>query len=179
MTTSPAPEAPAVPATVFLLPGCGRDIAAGGLPVTVKAAPSATGGHAVLFEQYIPPKMLVPAHRHARWAQITIVTEGTLCALVGGDVYPLPVDSVLVRPAGAVHAIWNPTSRPACQMEVTAPGTEMLEFFTKMEELTQSGRLDAQSLADLAAPYGTEYDEAVTAAIEERYGVSARGGWRP
>jgi hypothetical protein len=41
-----------------------------------------------------------------------------------------------------------------------------------------SGRLSPEALARIAAPYGTTYQEKLTAMIEQEYGVSVTSGWR-
>jgi quercetin dioxygenase-like cupin family protein len=165
---------------VFLRQGEGRRIVAGGMPVIVKMSPADYDGHLMVQEQDVPPRMLVPAHLHQRAAQFCFVTEGSLCCLVGDEVYTLQRGDFLLRPAGTVHAVWNPDpERPARQVEGSLPGSDMFSFFLAFEELTLSGELTAQRLAETAAPYGTFYDEELTRRLEKEYGVSASGGWRP
>jgi mannose-6-phosphate isomerase-like protein (cupin superfamily) len=166
---------------VFLRRGEGRKIAAGGMPVIVKMSPDDDLGYPMIQEQPVPPRMLVPAHRHQRAGQFCFVTEGTLCCLAGDKVYTLQRGDFLFRPPGLVHAVWNPDPvEPALQMEgsLLAAG-DMLSFFLAFQELTLSGQLNAERLAETAAPLGTFYDEDLTRRIEEEYSVSASGGWRP
>lgn len=164
----------------YLPPGGGRLIESGGMPVTLKVSPGMCEGRLMLHEQDIPPGMLVPAHLHEQAAQFSIVTEGTLCVLVGRDVYTLVTGAFVWRPAGMVHAVWNPDrERPARQIEGSLPGNQMLGFFEDFEALTRSGHLTPAALAQVAAPYGTFYDEDLTRQLEQDHQVSARGGWRP
>lgn len=164
----------------FLQQGEGRKIIAGGMPVILKVSPDMSRGHLMLHEQDVPPGMLVPAHLHQRADQFSLVTEGTLCVLVGDEVYTLQAGAFVWRPAGTRHAVWNPDrTRLARQIEGSLPGNEMLRFFEEFEALTLSGRLAPDELARIAAPYGTFYDEAMTGQIEQDHHVSASGGWRP
>jgi quercetin dioxygenase-like cupin family protein len=180
-------QAPARPASTpgtdeaaYLPPGGGRLIESGGMPVTLKISPGMCAGQLMLHEQDIPPGMLVPAHLHQRAAQFSIVTEGTLCVLAGRDVYTLVKGAIIWRPAGMVHAVWNPDQeQPARQIEGSLPGNEMLGFFEDFAALTRSGHLTPEALARTAAPYGTFYDEDLTRRLERDQHVSARGGWRP
>jgi quercetin dioxygenase-like cupin family protein len=184
---TPAPSSPPGPlaageaALARYLPAAGgRLIEAGGLPVTLKVSPGMCDGRLMLHEQFIPPGMLVPAHRHERTAQFSIVTEGTLCVLAGPDIYTLGPGAFIWRPAGMIHAVWNPDpEQTARQIEGSLPGTEMLGFFEDFEALTRSGHLTPAALAQIAAPYGTVYDEQLTGQLEQDHQVSARGGWRP
>jgi mannose-6-phosphate isomerase-like protein (cupin superfamily) len=171
---------PAPAEAILWRQGEGQTIVAGGMPVIVKIAPDMCDGRLMFQEQDVPPRMLVPAHRHRQAAQFCVVLDGTLCCLVGYRVYTLERGDFLWRPPGTVHAVWNPDrEHTARQFEGSMPGDQMFPFFLAFEKLTLSSQLTAARLADAAAPFGTFYDEDLTRKIEQEYGVSASGGWRP
>ena len=171
------PTAPAGPtAAVFLPQGAGREINAGGLPGILKVDPAWSDGAPLVHEQVIPPGRLVRAHWHAHVAQWSVVTAGALMFRVGNAEYLVEEGGSIWRPANLVHAVWNPGTAPARQVEANVPGADMLKFYEQYADLAADGTPDPEETAALAAVYGTHYVESLTAELERTHQVSAASG---
>lgn len=137
-----------------------------------------TEGHACVFDQELPPRLLTPAHSHELETQCAYVLAGTIGYWVDGEEAEVSAGGYVVRPPGKVHALWNPTDEPARMLEITTPGERMQRFQQELRDLHAAGG-GADELVALAATYGTELAPAVTAELCARHGVSAGQGYAP
>jgi mannose-6-phosphate isomerase-like protein (cupin superfamily) len=149
------------------LPGAGEPIPAAAL---IGRAEWAAGGVCVL-EQTVEPGVLVAAHRHTDETQGAYVLEGALGFYVDGEETLARAGTYIVRPAGSVHALWNPTDTPARMLEITSPAARWQAFAFALREFHATGG-DAAGLAALAESYGTYLEPDVTATLATRHGVA-------
>ena len=171
--TSPA----SVVTVEYVPPGAGEQVLMGALALTFKVQAAATGGLYEMHEQEIPAGVLVMPHRHERQHQVSVVLAGELGFLVGDAEFTAPAGSVVWRPMQLIHALWNAGPAAARMIEISSPGIEIEQFFTRFGQLTDAGEATQDAVAGLAAPYGITYHPAIAGTLEARYGVSAAQGW--
>jgi quercetin dioxygenase-like cupin family protein len=75
--------------------------------------------------QYIGP------HTHSREDEVTVVLDGQIVALLDDTVLEVSAGSMLVKPAGVMHAFGNRGPGPARVYELHAPGG-LEEFYAAM-----------------------------------------------
>jgi quercetin dioxygenase-like cupin family protein len=172
-------DLPAAAAAVFLAPGEGPALRMGSLPLVFKALSAWSGGAYEMHEHRIGPGVLVAPHTHAHQDQANYVLAGTIGCLVGDEEFELPAGSFIWRPRGVRHALWAAGAGGARFLEISSPGAEIEEFFRRFGQLTDAGAATAETIAELAAPYGITYDRGLIPYLEARHGVSAGGTWWP
>jgi mannose-6-phosphate isomerase-like protein (cupin superfamily) len=152
---------------IAVAPGTGQPIPAAALIGRAEWA----AGLVCVLEQTVEPGVLVAAHRHTEETQGAYVLSGFLGFYVDGEEAVVPAGTYVVRPAGSVHALWNPTEAPARMLEITAPATRWQEFAFALRDFHATGSGDHAGLDALARRYGTYLHPEVTAALAERQGV--------
>lgn len=162
-----------VPAGPAVIPrGAGQPINAAGMQALVKILHP----ELLVTEQEIQARQLVRAHRHDHVTQFSLVTQGRLAFLVGDETFTVEEGGIIWRPAGLIHAVWNPGDAPARQIEGHLPGNLQHGFYTRFGELAE--RLaDPPEFAALATEYGMHFDPALTRALEQEHKVTAAPGW--
>lgn len=135
-----------------------------------------TEGHLLIFDQELEPRFLTPAHRHENETQCAYVIAGTVGYWVDGDEAEVSAGGFVVRPAGKVHALWNPTEEPARMLEITTPAEPFQSFQQELRDFhTTAG--SGEDLVALAARYGTYLAPEVTAELSARHGVEFGAGY--
>lgn len=155
-------------------PGAGQPLSVANVSLMARAA--WTDGGFCVFDQLVEPMTITPAHSHREETQGAYVISGTIGFWVDGDETVAAAGSYVVRPAGSVHSLWNPTSKPGRMLEITSPATRYQKFVLELEALLQAGAPAPGAIAELAAGYGTIFDEAVTRELCSRHGVAVEGG---
>jgi mannose-6-phosphate isomerase-like protein (cupin superfamily) len=136
-----------------------------------------SGGDVCVLEQTVPPGVLVAAHRHSRETQGAYIVSGEISFYVDGEEATVAAGGYVVRPAGAVHSLWNATSAPARMIEITAPATEWQAFALELQRFHESEGGDPDALVALAAKYGTALEPDVTRDLCARHGVNTGAGY--
>jgi uncharacterized cupin superfamily protein len=136
-----------------------------------------TAGNVCVLEQTVPPGTLVAAHRHAQETQGAYIVSGELSFFVDGEEQTVGAGGYVVRPAGSVHALWNPTSEPAKMLEITTPAAAWQAFALELQRFHERGTGDAAELVALAGRYGTVLAPDVTQMLAERHGVTTGAGY--
>jgi quercetin dioxygenase-like cupin family protein len=131
-----------------------------------------TGGDFMVIDQVVPPKTITRAHHHRDQSQAAYVLEGRICFWVDGEEVEAGPGTYVVRPAGSVHALWNPTDVDARMLEVTSAATG----FQELALVATGAETAAEPLAELAVRVGTAFDDEVTEELCRRHGVSPEGG---
>lgn len=129
-------------------------------------------GDVSLIEHPLPPRALTaPLHRHSREDEFTYVLEGRVGVQLGDEVSFAGPGSLIVKPRGQWHALWNATDEPARILEVIAPaGLETL--FELLPEMPTDGALpDLEAIGRLTAEYGVEFDFLGVVDLVEAHGV--------
>jgi quercetin dioxygenase-like cupin family protein len=132
-----------------------------GATQTFIAVPSATtGGAYCILDQIIPAGLVSPAHRHEHEDQAAYVLEGKLGFWVeGSPECEASAGAVVLRPRGALHAIWNPSNGPARILEITSPGEQFERWMRQLSDLTRRGAAEEAEVRNLANGYGITFAE--------------------
>ena len=158
---------------VVVPPGEGRVGDLGAITVEFKVWGADTGGALAIVEHGFPPGALVPPHLHTREDEFSIVTEGLIGFRSGDREAVLGPQGYITKPRGEAHAMWNAGSEPARMIEVISPaGFEL--FFRGVVDLVESGDVDPERGAALAAAHGLEFvDTPWLADVVRRFGLTA------
>jgi quercetin dioxygenase-like cupin family protein len=154
-------------------PGEGRTGDLGAITVDFKLWGSDTGGALAVVEHEFPPRALGPPHLHTREDEYSIVTDGLIGFRSGDREAVLGPGGYITKPRGEAHAMWNAGSEPARMIEVISPaGFEL--FFRAVVDLLESGDVDPERGAALAAEHGLEFvDTPWLADVVRRFGLDA------
>lgn len=130
-----------------------------------------SGGRLSAQSAVLSAKELVMPHTHTREDEFTFVFRGTVGARVGAVDHLLQAGTLLHKPRGEMHAIWNPTDEDAIVIEVISPaGFEA--FFAEVGALGAHGdQVTPEQFTQIAAGYGESVHPEVAAEISARYGV--------
>ncbi|MDO8210136.1 cupin domain-containing protein [Conexibacter sp. CPCC 206217] len=139
-----------------------------------------TAGAYCITDQVIPPRFFAPIHRHAHESQVVLVVSGRVGFYVeGSDEIELPGGSYAYRPAGLMHALWNPTDEPAHVIELTSPGAGFQAYMLAVSELMATGRGSREAVQARAREAGIEFSDAQQDELCARHGVSPSAAfWR-
>jgi mannose-6-phosphate isomerase-like protein (cupin superfamily) len=151
----------------------------GGIGVRFMIDGDESGGGFALVEHPMGPRALAaPMHRHSREDEYSFVLEGRVGASLGGEVvYGEPGD-LIFKPRGQWHTFWNAGDEPARILEIISPaGFE--KFFEQVTGQAERGELNPQSMAALAAGYGTELDFASLPGLIATHWLTFPGGPEP
>ncbi len=115
--------------------------------IRIRVHSSEVGGRFTVVESISQPMAGPPSHVH-REDEVFFVEEGVLTFVIDGNRFEAGAGSLVVIPAGAVHAWRNFGDKPArCIVTFTPGGIE--ELFSRIGETPLS------KLPDLAAQYGS------------------------
>lgn len=103
------------------------------------------------------PGELIPPHTHTLEDEFTLVHNGTIGVRIGKNEYLAPTGSIIFKPRGILHSMWNPTNEPATLIETISPaGFE--GFFEEMGRLTiANGNNGTKTTDAVAAKYGATF----------------------
>lgn len=144
------------PPLTVVQPQEGRVGDLGAISVEFKLWGAGTGGALAIVEHGFPPGALVPPHVHTREDEHSIVTQGRIGFRSGDREVVLGPGGYITKPRGQAHAMWNAGPEPARMIEVISPaGFEL--FFRDVVEMIESGDVDPERGAALAASYGLSF----------------------
>jgi mannose-6-phosphate isomerase-like protein (cupin superfamily) len=135
------------------------------------------GGAVCVLEQTVAPRILVAAHRHDVETQGAYVVSGTLGFYVDGEETVADAGSYVVRPAGSVHALWNPTDASAQMIEITSPAGKWQELALALQAFHERSAGGPEELSELISRYGTTLQPDVTRKLADRHGVATGAGY--
>jgi len=138
---------------------------------TIMARSPWSGDHALIFDQVLAPQCLMGAHVHTDETQAAYVVSGTIGFWVDGKEVVASAGDYVVRPAGLIHAMWNPTDTEARMLEITTPGKRYQEFMVEFQRLRDVGEATGTVLVAHAAKYGMYLHDDVTAELGARLGL--------
>lgn len=154
-------------ATHILGPQDGRTVDLAGVGVRFMLDAARTGGGFSLVEHPIAPRTLgSPIHTHSREDEYSVMLEGRVGFMLGGDVIEASPGDLVYKPRGERHAFWNATDEPARFLEIISPaGFE--QYFAEAEPLF-AGAPDMDAFAALSERYGLvmEFDSVPRLAAE-------------
>jgi quercetin dioxygenase-like cupin family protein len=123
----------------------------------------------------LSPGTLIGPHTHSREDEITYVVEGELTIELGEEILSAPAGSVVWRPRGQRHAIWNSTGEPAHFFEVVTPAESFEAFTHDVTRLVATGKIRDQ-LLDVGHAHGIEFDLRHTSELIGRFNLRPLGG---
>jgi quercetin dioxygenase-like cupin family protein len=155
-------------------------LASAGTPVgpfgLIKLCGAQTNGAFSLVEHPLDPGRLVaPMHTHHREDEYSFVLEGELTAQIGTEVIAVPAGTLLLKPRGVPHTVWNATTQPARFLEIISPAGFENYFVELAEILAQPGPPDLDRIVVLAQKYGIEFDFSSLMELSQKYKVSLEG----
>lgn len=121
-----------------------------------------THGAYCMMHQVVVPGLVTPTHRHTHEDQVAMVLEGRLGFWVEGSAeLEARAGTVVNRPRGLFHALWNASEEPATMLEITTPAGSFERWMRHLSELNTSGTADEATVRALAAgTYGIEFADA-------------------
>ncbi len=130
---------------------------------------SETGERFALVQHLFAPRALAaPMHRHHLEDEYTYVLSGRIGAVLGGEEAIAGPGDLLFKPRGQWHTFWNAGDESATVLELISPaGLE--QFFRWLSELDEFP--EPEVLAQKAAPYRCDVDEAATEELMKRLGL--------
>ena len=123
----------------------------------------------------IAPGTLIAPHTHSREDEVTYVVEGELTIELGEEVLSAPAGSVVWRPRGQRHAIWNSSGQPAHFFEVVAPAENFEAFTRDVTRLVAMGKV-REELLDVGRAHGIEFDIQHAGELIGRFNLRPLGG---
>lgn len=123
-----------------------------------------------LVEHTLGPHVLAaPLHFHRREDEYSLVLEGRLGALLGGEVVYAETGDFVAKPRGEWHTFWNAGEATLRLLEIITPGG-LDDLFKALNEVGED--YDPETLPALAAEYGCDLDFEGTAEVAERFGLT-------
>jgi mannose-6-phosphate isomerase-like protein (cupin superfamily) len=135
------------------------------------------GGAVCVLEQTVAPRLLVAAHRHDVETQGAYVVTGNIGFYVDGEETVAAAGSYVLRPAGSVHALWNPTDASAQMIEITSPAEKWQELALALQAFHERAAGGPEELSQLLNRYGTTLHPEVTDDLAARHGVAPGAGY--
>lgn len=148
---------------VVVAPSSRPMLAMGGTSHVFNLVSQDTGGQLALMEATLQPHTLVMPHSHTYEDELLIPLEGEAGMRAGDQEYTLSAGFIIFTPRGTVHAIWNPTDKPAKAISIFIPGG-LEGYFKEMAAVLQE--------------YTTP-DRAKMGAIGQKYGIVPHLEWVP
>jgi quercetin dioxygenase-like cupin family protein len=139
----------------------------------VKVPTDALEGRLFAFEGELPPGQLIPPHVHTNEDEVTIVRSGSMTVDLGGRMYTASAGSVVVKPRGIHHAMWNHTGDVCTVLELHVPGG-MEPYYEKLWELfasQQAGNDVRPEIQALQDAYGITFLPHLTGEIVSEDGA--------
>jgi mannose-6-phosphate isomerase-like protein (cupin superfamily) len=130
-----------------------------------------TGERFSLVEHPMGPRALAaPLHLHTREDEYSYVVKGRMGALLGDDVVYAEAGDYVYKPRNQWHTFWNAGDEPAYILEIISPaGFE--RFFEELVDMGGVANADPETLVELAARYGHEFQLDSVPELVERFGL--------
>ncbi len=130
-----------------------------------------TGERFSLVEHPMGPRALAaPLHLHTREDEYSYVVKGRMGALLGDEVVYAEEGDYVYKPRNQWHTFWNAGDEPAYILEILSPaGFE--RFFEELVDMGGVANADPETLVELAARYGHEFQLDSVPELVERFGL--------
>jgi mannose-6-phosphate isomerase-like protein (cupin superfamily) len=139
---------------IILRPGEGRTIDLGNFEMSVKASAEQTAGAFTLLEATEPADFGPPMHIHHDAGEAFYVVAGEYLIFVRDEQYACPAGSFVYIPPGVPHG-FRVGPEPSRKLNLYTPAA-MLGYFDELSAAVTEGKVDADSLTELAGRYGME-----------------------
>jgi mannose-6-phosphate isomerase-like protein (cupin superfamily) len=87
-----------------------------------------------------------PVHFHPRQEERFEILEGTMQAVIAGELRQLRAGNALDVPAGTRHSMWNPGDVPARTRWETRPALRTEQFFETVSRLAREGKTNEKGV---------------------------------
>ena len=139
----------------------------------VKLFGAQTGNSFSLAEHPLGPgRLLAPMHTHRHEDEYSFVLAGEIMAQIGTEVVTAPAGTLVLKPRGVPHTVWNVSTRPARILEIISPAGFEAYFVELAEILSRPGQPDLSRITALAQRYGLEFDFGSIETLSQTYNVS-------
>ena len=102
----------------------------------------------------------------------SFVLEGEIMAQIGEEVVTAPAGTLVLKPRGVPHTVWNTGAQPARILEIISPGG-FESYFVELDKiLSAPGQPDYDRIIALAGRYGLEFDFSRLEELLQKYKVS-------
>jgi mannose-6-phosphate isomerase-like protein (cupin superfamily) len=128
-----------------------------------------TARRIAVVEHTIGPHVLAgPLHLHTREDEYSLILEGRMGALLGGEEVYADEGDFVAKPRGEWHTFWNAAESTLRLLEIITPGG-LEELF---KAFGHADGYDPETLPALVAAYGCQVDFHGTAEVAQRLGLS-------
>jgi quercetin dioxygenase-like cupin family protein len=165
----------AVASRFLVKPADGRVVMEGPLGVVTKIPGTATNRVISIVEHPVASRILVPPHVHQDHDEWSYILEGRIGARVGDDEFIAEAGSYILKPRQIPHVFWNPDDSPARILEIITP-SGLEEMFATFGELGARGELTPETMAEIAARYGSTMSMDWVPDLIARHGLTMMGG---
>lgn len=149
----------------------GRLISFLGNELRFKLDGSQTAGAFSVIEDVYPPGNFTPPHKHEKTTEIAYILEGELGVMVAEEDYRCGPGSIVIRPKGVPHALWNITDGPVRFLDLYTPAG-MEGWFVELMRLTSSTVPPTlEQLFEAGRRFDTVFMPELAPPLIERYGL--------
>jgi mannose-6-phosphate isomerase-like protein (cupin superfamily) len=130
-----------------------------------------TGERFSIVEHPMGPRALAaPLHLHTREDEYSYVVKGRMGALLGDEVVYAEAGDLVYKPRNQWHTFWNAGDEPAYILEIISPaGFE--RFFEELVDMGGVANADPETLVEMAARYGHQFQFDSVPELVERFGL--------
>src|SRR5919205_2128285 len=152
-------------------PGDGQEGFLGSIGVRFMIDGAEAGDRFSLVEHAMSPRALAaPLHLHTREDEYSFVLAGRMGALLGDEVVEAGAGDLVFKPRDQWHTFWNAGDEPCRILEIISPaGFE--RFFQELSDLGGAVAAAPESLAELNARYGLQFEIESVPELLERFGL--------
>lgn len=155
----------------------GETVLTGGIGVVHKLSGQDTGGSFSVVEHPIEAGALAaPPHTHTNEDEYSLVLEGEIGVLIGGEEFQAGPGAYALKPRGVPHTFWNPGPGSARIVEIISPaGFE--RYFDEIAEVISAaagGEPDFARISEIAGRYGLIFHMEQMPELMERHNVGLR-----
>lgn len=156
------------PSVRVVAAGTGPVADLGGLGIEWKIDAEHTEGRFSVVHHPIAPRALAaPLHYHHREDEYSYVLEGTLGALLGGEVVEAGPGTWVHKPRGQWHTFWNAGDTPCRIIEVISPGG-FEDFFREVAAAWG----DVEAFVAIARKYALDMELESVPGLCDRFGLT-------
>jgi quercetin dioxygenase-like cupin family protein len=157
-----------------LTPDEGTTVGMAGRGIVYWVVGEQTGGAFALIEATLGPRRLgAPPHLHHREDEVICLLEGELMVQIGERVICARPGSVIFKPRGVFHTVWNPTMATARFLEFISPAGLEEYFMDLAGFLPEEAPPDGLMMMELAEGYEVESDMSRLPEILRHYQVES------
>ncbi len=161
---------------IIIEPDGGQTVSFFGNRATFKVRGDRTSGAFSITEVVlVPTRTLTPPHLHEKTDEVSYILEGVMGVMVAEEEFEAGPGSVVIRPKGVPHAIWNPTDRPVRVLDVAAPAGSEAWFVELARLVTATPPPSIEQVFAAARRFGMIFLPELAAPLIEKYKLRMPG----